>query len=80
MKLGQIKKITFSTLRVGYSYGGAFECEEQVTRNCRLVLDKYKRLKWQIVKKNGQKDWDYFLSVDQECLDNTEHEDLIFNG
>ena len=80
MKVGQIKKITFHTLRVGCSYGGVFEYDEQVTRNCRLVLDKSKNLKWQIVKKKEQCEWDYFLSVDQECLDNTEYEDLIFNG
>lgn len=79
MRVGQIRKIKFGSLRAGYSYyGGAFEADEYVTRNCRLILDKNGALKWQIIKKKDQGDWDYCLEVDQECLDNTPFEELEF--
>ena len=70
MKIGQIRKITFTTFRGALSgNGGFYEYEQDVTRNCRVVISRFGKLKWQIVKKKNQSDWDWALDTDQEVLD-----------
>jgi len=71
MKLRQIKKVSFWTLRNGVASGGGviFDIDTKVTRLCRVVRVA-DGLKWQIIKKKHQHEWDYFLEQDQECLDN----------
>tara|TARA_R100000541_G_C1873302_1_gene81208 strand:+ start:156 stop:398 length:243 start_codon:yes stop_codon:yes gene_type:complete len=78
MKIGQIKKVTFTTFRVtGSESGGVYEFEQDVTRNCRVVLSKFGGLKWQIVKKKNQHLWDWALGTDQEVLDNLELNEVM---
>ena len=71
MKLRQIKKVRFWSLRngIGSSGGVLFDCDTQVKRLCRVVRVA-DGLKWQIIKKKYQHEWDYYLEQDQECLDN----------
>ena len=78
MRLGQIRKITFSTFRGALaSNGGFYEYEQDVTRNCRVVISSFGTLKLQIVKKKNQSDWDWALNTDQEVLDNLELNDVL---
>lgn len=80
MKIRQIKKVTFWSLRnsLGCGLGVVFDCDEQVTRNCRVVKRKDGTLFWQIIKTHlNQSDWDYYLEQDQECLNNQDEEDLL---
>lgn len=78
MRIGQIRKITFSTFRGALSgNGGFYEFEQDVTRNCRVVLSKFGTLKWQIVKRKNQHQWDWALEADQEVLDNLELNEVI---
>ncbi len=71
MKIGQIRKITFSTLRGGLGANGGFcEFDSHTTRKCRVVMGAFKQLKWQIVKRDKhQQDWDYYFRTDQHVLD-----------
>jgi len=78
MRLGQIRKITFSTFRGALAgNGGFYEYEQDVTRNCRVVISSFGTIKWQIVKKKNQSDWDWALNTDQEVLDNLELNDVL---
>ncbi|MGO2478046.1 MAG: hypothetical protein ACTH7Q_06715 [Pseudoalteromonas sp.] len=71
IKLGQIRKVTFSTFRGALSgNGGFYEYEQDVTRNCRVVISRFGALKWQIVKRKDQRNWDWAINTDQEVLDN----------
>lgn len=80
MKIGQIRKITFSTLRGAISgNGGFYEYDQDVTRNCRVVMSRFGSLKWQIVKRRGQSDWDWALDTDQEILDSLKLNEVICN-
>jgi len=73
MKLGQIRKVTFSTFRGALSgNGGFYEYDQDVTRNCRIVISRFGNLKWQIVKRKNQHLWDWALDTDQEVLDGLE--------
>ncbi|WP_417623083.1 hypothetical protein [Parasphingorhabdus sp.] len=73
MKLGQIRKVTFSTFRGALSgNGGFYEYDQDVTRNCRIVISRFGNLKWQIVKRKNQHLWDWALDTDQEVLDSLE--------
>ena len=72
MKLRQIKRVKFWSLRngIGSSGGVLFDCDTQVERLCRVVRVA-DGLKWQIIKKpNIDYFDDYYFDVDQECLDN----------
>ncbi len=72
--------VTFPTFRGAISgNGGFYEYEQDVTRNCRVVLSKFGVLKWQIVKRKGQTDWDWALGTDQEALDNLELNEVLFD-
>ncbi len=78
MKIGQIRKITFSTFRGALSAnGGFYEYDQDVTRNCRVVISRFGTLKWQIVKRKGQSDWDWALNTDQDVLDSLELNEVI---
>ena len=70
MRLRQIKKLTFWTLRSGLGCDGGvvFDCDTQVTKLCRVVRIN-DGLKWQIIKNKTQA-FDGLNEVDQECLDN----------
>ena len=79
MKLRQIKKIKFWSLRPDYSTGAYRELDEEVTRLCRCVRAEY-GLKWQVVKKPNiwiNEPYGYFYDTDQECLDNLAMENLF---
>ena len=69
MKARQIKKVTFWSLRADWCTGAYREVDEEITRLCRCVRTET-GLKWQLVLKKNQHEWDYCLDVDQECLDN----------
>jgi len=76
MKVRQIKRIKFWTLRdcVGDSGGVICDSDTQVIRKCRVVLGEY-GLKWQLVKDEEYK-YHYCNETDQECLDNTPVNDV----
>lgn len=78
MKIGQIRKITFSTFRGALSgNGGFYEFEQDVTRNCRVVLSNFGTLKWQIVRRKNQHLWYWALGTDQEVLNNLELNEVL---
>jgi len=76
MKVGQIKKIKFNSLRdtLGDNYGVCCDTDTLVVRKCRVVHGEF-GLKWQLVK-----DFEYMHhycnETDQECLDNGEIDDV----
>lgn len=73
MRVGQIRKVTFSTFRGALSgNGGFYELDQDVTRNCRVVISNLGVLKWQIVKRKDQHKWDWALETDQGVLDSLE--------
>ena len=76
MKVRQIKKIKFWSLRdtLGDNYGVCCDSDTLVIRKCRVVLGKY-GLKWQLVKDEEYKHH-YCNETDQECLDNTDINDV----
>ena len=76
MKVRQIKRIKFWTLRdcIGDSGGVICDNDTQVIRKCRVVHGQY-GLKWQLVK-DDEYMHHYFNEVDQECLDETEINDV----
>ena len=76
MKLRQIKKIRFWSLRIsfGESMGACFDTDTQVIRKCRVVRCD-DGIKWQLVK-DAEYNYHYFNEDDQECLDNTPIDDV----
>jgi len=76
MKVRTIKKIKFWSLRpgIGTDLGFIFDEDTEVTRLCRLVLVE-SGLKWQLVKNNYYK-CSYYNEEDQECLNETNYEDV----
>ena len=76
MKVRQIKKIKFNSLRdtLGDNYGVCCDTDTLVVRKCRVVLGEY-GLKWQLVVDDEYK-YHYYNETDQECLDNNEVGDV----
>ena len=72
MKVRQIKKIKFNSLRdtLGDNYGECCDTDTLVVRKGRVVLGEY-GLKWQLVK-DDEYNYHYYNETDQECLDSHE--------
>lgn len=68
-KLYASVNIKFSSLRngIGSNYGVIFDCDQMVARKVRRVIcnDGWK---FQIIDSNKLREWDWFIDIDQECL------------
>lgn len=76
MKVRQVKKVRFNSLRdtISDNYGVCCETDVLVVRKCRVVLGEY-GLKWQLVK-DEEYNHHYCNETDQECLDNHDINDV----
>lgn len=52
---------------IGSNYGVIFDCDQMVARKVRRVIcnDGWK---FQIIDSNKLREWDWFIDIDQECL------------
>lgn len=78
MKYRQIKKIKFWSLRDDVGASGGVECDIDtlIIRKCQVVRT-VDGLKWQLVKDKQYDSWyTHVNETDQECLDNTNINDV----
>lgn len=79
-RMYRVIEIDLDVLRNRYVGGGViFDCDTVVKRNVRRVLNEKGGWRWSMVEVPGQREWDYCLSIDKECLHELNYELGLLN-